>query len=465
MEPKDTGVSNKAIELKRSARLSKKRTLQDNLVTKFSDGLDDSNDGVKLSKILKSKKNKAEIYETRKNDIKKINYRDSVKSTINTSSELSNMMNIQSSPNTTVDNVEKTRVKILPITFKNKNSSKPPMVTCVQNLSKMNNVNTEVGVGSKHEKSNGLDKFIRKRGRPSRKEPQLLLRDAGKVNTSCSDEVDQQKTGKGFVEPLEKSDDVYESEFSTLNENDHTWTAESNSCDDESSKPKRKQIGIKSSTANVEIAANDSCTLEDTTELQVKTVPAVMTSENKKVLRDAKQPSRDHETFDREITLISNRFNIPCDTLRNIIEKESISVFREKYSDTVTMSMVTVSPVVSMTDKGKRRNLNGSIVKYKIEPARATVAYGKTNLKDTMEEISKTMPSWSLSIVADPPRYVISHMSIETYGTPIANKSVVLDRYFRASVYINQRLEYKYCKRYTTASEIVDLIKELDALI
>jgi len=456
-EPKDTGVSSKTIELKRSARLSKKRTLQDNQITELVVRLNDSNEGEKLSKSLKSKK----MYVTPKNDIKKINNRDSVKSTTNTTSELSSMMNVQSSLNTTVDKKEKISVKILPRALKNKNSSKPPMVTCVKNLSTVNDDYIEDEIRSKHEKSDELVKLTRKRGRPSQKEPQFSLRDTGKVNTSCSDDIDQQKTRKWFSEPFEKSHDVYESELSTLNENDYIQTLESNSYDNGPPKPKRKQIGTKSSTANVEIVENDSCSMEDSTE-QVKAVPTVVTSENNTIL------SRDCETFDREIALISNRFNIPCDTLRNIIEKESISALNKKYSDTVTISMVTVSPVVSLTENEKRksgRNSNCASVKYKIEPARETVAYEKTNLKDTMEEVSKTMPSWSLSIVADPPRYVISQMSIETYGTPIANKSVVLDRYFRASVFINQRLEYKYCKRYTTAADIVNLIKELDAII
>lgn len=461
MEPKDTGVSSKTIELKRSARLSKKRTLQDNQVTEFVDRSNDSNEGEKLSKSLKSKRNKTEMYVTPKNDIKKFNNRDSEKSTINTTSELSSITKVQSL-NTIVDNREKIRVKILPRAFKNKNSFKPPMVTCVKNLSTVNDDYIEDEVRSKHKKSDELIKLTRKRGRPSHKEPQFSLRGAGKVNTPSSDDIDQQKTRKWFSDPFEKSHDVYnESEFSTLNVNDYTPTPESNSYDDEPPKPNRKQIGTKSSTANVEIVDNDPCTMENSTE-QVKAVPTVETSENNKIL------SRDCETFDREIALISNRFNVQCDMLRNIIEKESISVLREKYSDTVTMSMVTVSPVVLLTEKGKRksgRNSNCASVKYKIEPTRETVAYEKTNLKDTMEEVSKTMPSWSLSIVADPPRYVISQMSIETYGTPIANKSVVLDRYFRASVYINQRLEYKYCKRYTTAADIVNLIKELDAII
>jgi len=475
MDSNDTVVCSKTTELKRSERLSKKRSLQDNSVIKITDRLDDSNEAGKQSKILKSNKTKSGIYATPKNGNKKCNNRDSVISTINSSSELSNVSNVQPSRIIVVDNGEKMNVKSLPKTIKNKNSSKRPNVARVKNESTVYNANTaeEDGLGSKHEKSDDLVKSTRKRGRPSlQKELQFFLRDgADKVNTSCENEVDRQKNGKSFPEPAEISLDIYESDSTTINEADRTPTSESNNCDDGPSKPKRKRIGInKSSTTNVvEIVGNDSClSMDDGTE-PVKVV-AAKTSEHDEVLPDADepQPSSDYETFDRQITLVSNRFNVPCHTLRNIIEKESIPVFREKYSDTVTLSMVTVSPVVSMMDKGKRkwgRNSDGAAsVGYKIEPIRESVAYEKTNLKDTMEEISKSMPSWSLSIVAEPPRYIISHMSIETYGTPFADKAVVLDRHFRASVYIDQRLEYKYCKRYTTAPEIVNLIKQLDAI-
>jgi len=478
MDSNDTVVSSKTTELKRSARLFKKRSLQDNSVIKITDRLDDSNETGKLSKILKSNKTKSEICVTPKNGNKKFNNRDSVISTINASSELSNVSNVQPSLNIVVDNGEKMHVKNLPKTFKNKNSSKRPNVTRVKNEPTVYNANTaeEDGLGSKHEKSDDLVKSTRKRGRPSEqhKELQLFLRDvADKVHTSCEDEVHRQKNGKGFPEPAEILLDPYESDSKTRNEADRIPTSESNNCNDGPSKPKRKRIGInKSSTTNVvEIVGNNSClSVDDVTMEPVKVVAIAKTSEHDQVLPDTDepQPSRDYETFDRQITLISNRFNIPCDTLRNIIKKESVPVFREKYSDTVTLSMVTVSPVVSMTDKGKCKRVGNSdgaaSVQYKIEPIRESAAYEKTSLKDTMEEISKSMPSWSLSIVADPPRYVISHMSIETYGTPFADKAVVLDRHFRASVYIDQRLEYKYCKRYTTASEIVNLIKQLDAI-
>ncbi|CAH1736958.1 unnamed protein product [Aphis gossypii] len=170
-----------------------------------------------------------------------------------------------------------------------------------------------------------------------------------------------------------------------------------------------------------------------------------------------------------EIQLLSKRFNIPITSLRRTVVDEPLSVFRKKYSKSVTPSMVTISPIVKDADSKSGLNLynyiSGNIdVEYKLEPIREGAAYETNNLKDLMLELSKTMPSWSLSIVTNPPRYVISQMSIGKFGVPSANKCIVLDRTFRASVYINQSLEHKLCKRYTTATEIVNLIKELNSI-
>lgn len=381
--PSYTGVSRTTTEVKRSARLSRKRTLQDSAAVIDIVG---QPGGEKIIKTLKPNKLKSETY-SENNDVKKSNNRDS---TMNIASgESDDGSNVpQPSPVTaiTVGDKDGTCSKWLPRTY---------------------------GLRSKHEERNDLVRSTKKLGRHSQK--------------SC----------KGLPEPVEKSRD--ESESTALNDN------EDDDDDDGPSKAKRKRIG---NGTDEPIATSEN-------ELKVNTVCV------------ANDPQR--SSVDREIVLVANRFNVPQDTLRKIIENESVPVFREKLSDSVTLSMVTVSPIVSMTaDKGtpdQGRTPNGAIeVRYKIEPNRVSVAYEKTNLKDTMDEISKTMPSWSLSIVADPPRYVLSHMSVGTYGTPIANKAVVLDRHFRASVYINQRLEYKYCKRYTTVSEIVDLIRKLDAI-
>ncbi|KAL4089471.1 hypothetical protein QTP88_024505 [Uroleucon formosanum] len=170
--------------------------------------------------------------------------------------------------------------------------------------------------------------------------------------------------------------------------------------------------------------------------------------------------------IEHEINLLSKRFNIPSDHLRKAVVDEPLSVFQKKYSKSVTPSMVEISPIDVNSKSGLNINyISGNLdVEYKLDPIREGAAYEKSNLKDLMLELSKTMPSWSLSIVTNPPRYVISHMSIGTYGVPTANKCIVLDKMFRASVYINQSLEHKLSKRYTTATEIVNLIKELNSL-
>lgn len=171
---------------------------------------------------------------------------------------------------------------------------------------------------------------------------------------------------------------------------------------------------------------------------------------------------------DREIFLLSKRFNISIDSLKKTVVDEPLSVFHKKYSESVPSSMVTISPIVKDIETKSKFNVNfndGNLdIEYKVEPIREGAAYEKSNLKDLMTELSKTMPSWSLSIVTNPPRYVISHMIIDAYGVPAANKCIVLDKSFRASVYINQCLEHTYCKRYTTATEIVNLIKELNSI-
>lgn len=181
------------------------------------------------------------------------------------------------------------------------------------------------------------------------------------------------------------------------------------------------------------------------------------------------EPSVETESrAEREIILLSKRFNIPVEALRKTVIEDPLSVFRKKYSETVTPSMITISPIVKSVEtktKPCTDYLSGSLdVEYQVEPIREAAAYEKTNLKDLMEELSKTMPSWSLSIVTNPSRYVIANMSINTYGVPSANKVIVFDRFFRASVYINQTLDHSYCKPYTTATEIVNLIKELNSI-
>jgi len=188
----------------------------------------------------------------------------------------------------------------------------------------------------------------------------------------------------------------------------------------------------------------------------------------KRSLKLGSQPDKNEleMRIEREINLLSKRFDIPSNYLRKTVVEEPLSVFHEKYSKSVTPSMVEISPIDVNSKSGLNVNYgSGNIdVEYKLEPIRESAAYEKNNLKDLMLELSKTMPSWSLSIVTNPPRYVISHMSINKYGVPFANKCIVLDRMFRASVYINQSLEHKFCKSYTTATEIDNLIKEINSI-
>lgn len=134
--------------------------------------------------------------------------------------------------------------------------------------------------------------------------------------------------------------------------------------------------------------------------------------------------------------------------------EEPLSEFRNNYSESVTSSMITVSQI-------NNTNLDHM---YKIEPAREYNINENTNLKDLMIHLSKTMPSWALTIAENPPRYVISQILIDTYGIPTVHKSVVFDRDFNASVYINRNLINNYCNRYSSIIEIVNLIKHLNSL-
>lgn len=169
--------------------------------------------------------------------------------------------------------------------------------------------------------------------------------------------------------------------------------------------------------------------------------------------------------MNHELCLLSKRFNIPVDVLKKTVIDEPLSIFQQNYSASVTPSMIRVTPIVNDIEAKSKDHITGNLdVEYKLDPIRECAAYEQTNLKDLMTELSKTMPSWSLSIVTNPPRYVISHMSINKYGVPIANKSIVLDSFFRASVYINQCLEHKYCKLCSTATEIINLIKDLNSI-
>ncbi|XP_050528376.1 probable serine/threonine-protein kinase DDB_G0282963 [Daktulosphaira vitifoliae] len=180
-----------------------------------------------------------------------------------------------------------------------------------------------------------------------------------------------------------------------------------------------------------------------------------------------KQNETENLLVEHDVQSIVDRYDIPYDTVKQVVVDDPILIFREQYSKEITPEMITVTPIVL----DFKTNINSSSdcvdsikVDYKVQPFRQRKAYEKDNLKDLMTELTKTMPSWSLSIVSNPARFVISKMSINNYGVPNANKSIVLDRNFRGSVYINQSLDYKYSKQYTTAKEIVDLIIQIDCL-
>lgn len=163
-------------------------------------------------------------------------------------------------------------------------------------------------------------------------------------------------------------------------------------------------------------------------------------------------------SLERALFCLSERFGVPAETLGRMVAEESVPAFDgECRGGPVAPSAVTVSPVVAVDGRP-------DVVGYAVEPARESAAYGTDSLKELMDELSRTMPSWCLSVVPDPRRYVIAHVSIGPYGVPVADKSIVLDRHCRASVYVDQCLQFKYGKRYQSAPEIVDLIKELNSI-
>lgn len=174
-------------------------------------------------------------------------------------------------------------------------------------------------------------------------------------------------------------------------------------------------------------------------------------------------------TFERDVMLLSKRVGVPRDELARAIESDAIPVFRRRFSGLFTPDMMTVSPVVYTRSSGapgtgpvRKRGCVG----YGVEPARCSAACGAASLKHLMDELTKTMPSWVLHVVAEPrPWYVISRMTVDAYGTPAVDRSVVLDGQLRASVYVDGRLDYVHCKRYGTATEIVNLINELNGIV
>lgn len=444
LNSKDTIENDETTKVKRSARLSKKRKCLHESVSE-----DDVQDDNKKRKIITKNQN--------------LNETKSRKS-----------MYSWSCPKKTNSGIfgRSTRIKTknidLPIVTKNVESSHSTNRNLEENvflnsLSKNKKISKSIGYTKKmnmvlnsniDELSNDVevnDYFVynRKRGRPPSKK--IHLKKFHKLYNVSSNDQQKTKSLDAIVEQIHNTNGLTLSE--TLDSN---TTTEEMIYNDELLETKKKLSIGKSSSV---VAKTHSCS-------------SIIQSDAVKVPNTSAETSSDANVhlsselgmLERQLSILSNRFNVPFEILRKIVVEESLSVFREKYSESITPSMLTVSPIVLFNDKSNSNVVNKyeKHVEYKIEPIRWSEVYEKTNLKDLMEEISKSMPSWSLNIVNNPPRYVISNMSIDMFGTPFVNKAVVFDSYFRASVYINQCLEYKYCKRYKTATEIVNLIMELN---
>lgn len=459
-EMNDAVVCNMINKVKRSERLSRKRTA-DNILVSIEEY---QSDGLIKKKRITCKNMQNIKIESRNPEsplnsgVDKIN--DRVSPTAEKPSEyILNNYDIkkESDVQTSIrieDNEEKMKMSVKSSlkTLRNKKSFKS--IFPIKRTSVANNEN-EDGMSNDFNES---DNFIitRKRGRPPSKKVQLQKTD---IVNHCNDEIDKQYS-EWLTVSVEKLHNVDESELPGKLDTDNTTNHDNNNKPPEMKKRRNKGKLIDTVKVKTDESEMITSSFDD-----VDTVPTTSAGMLKSVhSNDRKSQLESHE---HDIRLLSKRFNIPIKTIKNIIIDQSISVFRDKYSESVTSDMITVSPIV-MDDvdamSGQNVKCLNKNFRYTTEPLRNSLACEKTNLKDLMEELTKTMPSWSLCIVPDPSRYVISHMSIDIYGTPTANKVVVLDRYFRASVYIYQCLEYKYCKYYTTANEIVTLIKELNVI-
>lgn len=370
----------------------------------------------------------------------------------------SKISNIEHSLGTDIDNEVNISLKSSSKTHKNKTSSKS--ITSIKNKPVAYNENCKDNVSNELEENDNFV-LIRKRGRPSLKKLELQKTDL--ANTcNDNDEIDKQKI-KDMIVNVEKLHNVHEPQLSESLD-DNSTTIESY-CKPSTIKRKRNDGDKLSDT--IKTVKTELCISEAISTSESAVVPIKSEEISIVELSTNDQPSHSG-TLESDISLLSKRFNISLETFKKTIVGESLSVFNEKYSASVTPSMITVSPIVvddfEVKSKRNENNENGNICKYKIEPIRESLAYEKQNLKDLMDEISKTMPAWSLNIVHNPSRYVISHVSINMFGIPNLNKAIVLDRYFRGSIYINKSLNYKYCKYYRTANEIVKLIKELNDL-
>lgn len=441
---KNAVEKHKTVEVKRSLRLSKKRSGQD----EFERNNNESDEKKKKIKKRKCNETKPEELISNKSFVKKSNNQGSA------NSKLSKTNTINSDPHktsdeqhciSTADNNKRLSKKSAAKALKNKISVK---FSSVKNTSGACNANKNYVSDSSEDNI----EYYRKRGRPSSSKI--------KEGNICNNEVDKQKTKNPDI-IIGKPRNIFKSVLSEGLDDD-TMTEDN-----------IKSFEIKNEfdepNLSVYVKSNESPSEEAAVHLS----ETVLTTKSEELsdsdVNVVDDPRTHLRTFERQIYLLSKRFNISKQTLRNIVVNEPLSVFREKYSKSTTPSMISVAPIVHMINrlasKGDDNHEKGNAnISYVVEPIRFSEVYDKINLKDCMNELSNTMPSWSFSIVPNPSRFVIYQISITNYGIPAINKSIVLDRYFRASVYVNQCLQFKYCKRYHTAAEIINLIKELNTI-
>lgn len=470
MKSKQKMVNNRITEIKRSERLFRKRSFLNKSVIK--DDLDNPNQSNNSNKRKSTKSSCYNETKSKKLSIqsdcaKKLNNNISVPE-ISVKNNLNNRGFSKVSNCTIVDNKATnvfTRNSLK--TLKNKTSQKSISATINTPMAHLNVTKNNKMVPHELEENDDSFVFTRKRGRPSKKK--VKLQNLDNVVNTCHDKIDHQKSKNlsSIIKKLQNANKsmvlkkIGDNVDNNINKKSHQIT---------------KKFNEKKLSVNVENETEKSYSMEAICKPEeVESIVSSKTASSVELLSDANDQQLniidDFGTLEHDICLLSKRLMIPSKMVKSMVVDNSLSTFREKYSKSITPSMLTVSPIitddfVNNLKHDEKSSSNGDLDdKYKIEPIRESIAYEKTNLIDLMNELSKTMPSWSLSIVSDPPRYVISQMSIDMYGTPIASKSIVLDKKFRASVYINQCLQYKYCKYYTTVVEIIKLIKVLNNIV
>lgn len=214
-------------------------------------------------------------------------------------------------------------------------------------------------------------------------------------------------------------------------------------------------------SGNIKIKTNESCIIEngkgqsEATAVMMPTTPEKMSID---AISNANCQPHSSKTQDLGVSFLSDYYNIPFEVLKEITITNPLSLLNEKYLESISPTMVRVSPISEDFDKFPLGNLNY----YNSE--RFNKELDSKNLVNCMKEISKIWPSWSLSIVRDPSKYIIYHMKINMYGIPEADKCIVLDMKFNGFVTINMCLKHKYNKQYKTTIELARLINELNDL-